>query len=119
MAAKAVGILLSKKYLVTEQMEFEENTATAQAYLCLVPAYCFSRCFLSDNTYLLTLMKAFYQQQPLSWTLLMFVLTCFPCLVTCLRYGENNALLKGSVESSLCRMKGPLSHCRFQMLKQV
>lgn len=47
----------------------------------------------------------------------MFVLTCFPCLVTCLRYGENNSLLKGSVESSLCRMKGPLSHKTLKKLQ--
>lgn len=29
LAAKAVGMLLSKTYLVTDQIEFEENTATA------------------------------------------------------------------------------------------
>lgn len=111
LAAKAMGILLSKNYLVTEQIEFEENTCSSISLsLCLVPAYCFTRCCLSDNTYSLTLVKAFYQKQPLSWIL--SVLTCFPCVVTCWGYGENNSLLKGSVESSLWRIKGPLSHKR-------
>lgn len=61
--AETVGVLLSKMYLVTKQIEFEESTAVLQAYLCFWSQLtAFSRYFLSDNICLLTLLKLFIKR---------------------------------------------------------